>query len=278
MGSIPIDPDGIPSNEALDEDVANEEQDTFSSLARVGSCDVYLGFTGQRASLLRLVKWLRAELEMQGAMCFVSDRHGCKDAYVHSIAREAMEAAAFGVVVISRNSLSNFYNIEEMKIFLEKKKLVPIFFGLSQGDWIAMDMVQRRGELWERFGGDLWTGYGGLEKEWQEVVNGLSQTELKWEVKAGNYRNVNMDVLLLVGKGLGRRSMIENLDRWRELAAKELPFSRNLYFVGKKKELMELEMLLFGDIEDKHHDDYMEISTCNGHRRKTTRGSSRREE
>ncbi|XP_010917926.1 uncharacterized protein [Elaeis guineensis] len=275
--SLPIDSDGIPSDEALDEDVADEELDPLSSSARVRSCDVYLGFTDRRASILRLVKWLRAELEMQGMMCFVSDRCRCKDAYAHSIAREAMEAASFGVVVITHKSLSNAYSMEEMAIFLERKRLVPIFFGLSQGDCIAMDIVQRRGELWERFGGDLWTAYGGLEKEWKEVVNKLSRAEPKWEVNAGNYRDSIMDVLLLLGKGLRRRSVIEKVDRWKDSVAKELPISRNLHFVGRKKELMELEMLLFGDVEGEHHDDYIEISTRKRHRRKMTGGNSRRD-
>ncbi|KAG1333932.1 hypothetical protein COCNU_03G000510 [Cocos nucifera] len=251
-GSLPIDSDGIPSDEALDEDVADEELDPLSSSVRVRSCDVYLGFTGRSASILRLVKWLRTELEMQGVMCFVSDRCRCKDAYAHSIAREAMEAASFGVVVITRKSLSNAYSMEEMTIFLERKKLVPIFFGLSQA-------------------------YGGLEKEWKEVVNRLSRAELKWEVNAGNHRDSIMDVLLFLGKGLGRRSVIEKVDRWRELVAKELPISRNLHFVGRKKELMELEMLLFGDVEGMHHDDYIEISPRNRRRRKMTGGSSRRD-
>ncbi|XP_008791271.3 uncharacterized protein LOC103708224 [Phoenix dactylifera] len=276
-GGSPIDPHGVPSDEALDEDVADGELDPLSGSARVRSCDVYLSFTGRRVSLFRLVKWLRAELEMQGVMCFISDRRRCKDACAHSIAREAMEAAAFGVVVITCRSLSNAYSMEEMRIFLERKKLVPIFFGLSQGDCIARDIVHRRGELWERFGGDLWTAYGGLENEWKEVVNGLSRAELKWEVNAGNYRDSIMDVLLLLGKGLGRTSVIEKVNRWREMVAKELPFCRNLHFVGRKRELMELEMLLFGDVKGKHHDDYIEISTRTRHRRKMTGGSSRRD-
>ncbi|XP_042439530.1 uncharacterized protein LOC122024877 [Zingiber officinale] len=250
---------------------------TFSPSPRVKSCDVYIGFAGRRPLLRRFVKWLQAELETQGVRCFASDRRGCRDALAHGVARAAMEAAAVGLIIVTEKSLSNPYSVEEMRWFLECKRLIPIFFELIQQDCFARDIIERRGEVWEKHGGQLWTPYGGIEEEWRAVVNGISRSPVKLEVNSSNFRDIIFDIVSLLGVVLGRRSIVEKVQRWREMAGKNLPFPRNPNFVGRKAELTKLKMILFGDIES-NLERCIEIETpetCKKHTNLTSKSSNR---
>lgn len=199
--------------------------------------------------MLRFVRWLRAELEMQGVLCYVADRSRCKSTRGHGVARAAMDAAAVGVVVVTARTFSSTYSMEEIRMFIERKKMVPIFFELSQEACNTRDIVERRGEVWERYGGEAWERYGGLEDEWRETVNGLSKLEVKLEAHGGNFRDCISEVLMISASELGRRSVVKRLKSWKELGVEEFPFPRNTNFVGRKKELLELEYLLFGYVE-----------------------------
>ncbi|KAG9145121.1 hypothetical protein Leryth_008925 [Lithospermum erythrorhizon] len=64
----------------------------------------------------------------------------------------------------------------------------------------------------------------------------------------------------LLALRLGRRSVVDRLTKWREKAEKEeFPFPRNENFVGRKKELSELEFMLFGDVSGDAERDYFDI-------------------
>ncbi|KAG2239957.1 hypothetical protein Bca52824_091188 [Brassica carinata] len=212
------------------------------SYNRVRSGDVFLGLHGQNPSLLRFVDWLRAELELQGMSCFMSDRSKCRSSRKQRIIEKAMDGASFGVIILTTKSFKSPYTIEELRFFANKKNLVP-----------------KRGELWEKHGGELWECYGGIEKEWKEAVNGLSRVD-DWKIEAheGNWRDcVFRTVELLATRLVGRRSVVERVAKWRDKAEKdEFPYPRNESFVGRKKELSELEFVLFGDGED-----YFELPT-----------------
>lgn len=231
---------------------------SLSSSARLRSCDVYIGTHGQKPSLLRFTKWLRAELEMQGIACFAADRARYTDSRSHDIADRVINSATFGVVIVSKKSFANPYSIEELKIFLDRKNLVPLFFDLGPGDCLARDIIERRGELWEKQGGDLWMLYGGDEKEWKDAVEGLSRVVDEWKLEAhtGNWRSCVMTAVSLLGTRLGRRSVAEKEKvRKARIEGKEYPFPRNAGFVGRKKELLELEAILFGKADGDGDDD-----------------------
>ncbi|XP_020250044.1 uncharacterized protein LOC109827445 [Asparagus officinalis] len=227
------------------------DDDTRFMSPRMRSYDVYIGVTScrKRPTMVRFVRWLQAELEMQGVSCFVIDRSQCRSAYDHGVARSVMDAASFGVVVVNEKSFSCPYSMEEIRFFLEKKKLVPIFFGLAQVECIPRDIIEKRGDVWERFGGRLWEVCGDLEVEWREAVNGLSRLNLKLEANASNLRDCVSEAVVIFGSELGRRRVVERVKSWRNMAAEEFPFPRNSNFVGRSKELLELELLLFGDVE-----------------------------
>ncbi|KAJ4899661.1 Disease resistance protein (TIR-NBS class) [Raphanus sativus] len=227
------------------------------SYKRVRCHDVFLGLHGQNPSLLRFADWLRAELELQGMSCFTSDRARCsRSSRKQRAIEKAMDGASFGVIILTRRSFKNPYTIEELRFFAGKKNLVPVFFDLSREECLARDIVEKRGELWEKHGGELWECYGGVEREWREAVHGLSRVvlvdEWKLEAREGNWREcVFRTVRLLATRLVGRRSVVERLAKWRDKAEKEeFPYPRNERFVGREKELSELEFVLFGDRED----------------------------
>ncbi|CAH9124782.1 unnamed protein product [Cuscuta epithymum] len=222
---------------------------TSSLSSRVRSCDVYIGFHGKKSSLSRFTNWLRAELEFQGVSCFVTDRARCKSTRKHSMIDRVMDASAFGVVVLTRKSFRNPYTIQELRFFSSKKILVPIYFDLGPDDCLVRDIIERRGELWEKHGGELWVHYGGPEKEWRDSLNALSRVD-EWKLEAhdGKWRECILRAVTLLALRLGKRSIVDRLTKWRENAEKEeFPFPRNENFIGRKKELSELEFRLFGD-------------------------------
>ncbi|XP_039070907.1 uncharacterized protein LOC120217949 [Hibiscus syriacus] len=225
------------------------------------SYDVYIGLHGVKPSLLRFANWFRAELEVQGISCFVSDRAQFRSSRKHELIERAMIVSSFGVVILTRKSLSNPYTIEELRFFSSKKNLVPIYFDLKPDACLVRDIVEKRGELWEKHGGELWVLYGGLEKEWKEAVKGLFRVdEWKLEAQDGNWRDCILRAVAVLAMKLGRRSVVERLTKWREKVDKEeFPFPRNENFIGRKKELSELEFILFGDITGESKRDYFEL-------------------
>ncbi|GMI86220.1 TIR-NBS17 [Hibiscus trionum] len=225
------------------------------------SYDVYVGLHGLKPSLLRFANWFRAELEVQGISCFVSDRAQFRNSRKHELIERAMDVSSFGVVILTRKSLRNPYTIEELRFFSSKKNLVPIYFDLKPDDCLVRDIVEKRGELWEKHGGELWILYGGLEKEWKEAVTGLFRVdEWKLEAQDGNWRDCILRAVTVLAMKLGRRSVLERLTKWRDKVDKEeFPFPRNENFIGRKKELSELEFILFGDITGKSKRDYFEL-------------------
>ncbi|PSR91486.1 Disease resistance protein [Actinidia chinensis var. chinensis] len=240
---------------------------SFSS-TRLRNHDVYIGFHGRKPLLLRFANWFRAELEVQGISCFLTDRARCRNSRKHEIVERAMDACTFGVVILTRKSFRNPYTIEELLFFSGKKNLVPIYFDLSPDDCLVRDIVERRGEMWEKHGGELWLLYGGDEKEWKDAFSALSRVdEWKLEGHDGNWRDCILRAVTLLALRLGRRSVVDRLTKWKEKAGKEeFPFPRNENFIGRKKELSELEFMLFGDVSGDAERDYFELKAR--HRRK----------
>lgn len=195
--------------------------------------------------------------------CFSADRARCKNARSHNLVERAMRDAAFGVVILTKKSFANPHSIDELRSFLERKNLVPVFFDLGAGDCLARDIVEKRGDVWDRHGGELWTQYGGDEREWRDAVNGLARLEsTKLEAHEGNWRDCVVRSVVLLATKLGRRSAVERVNRWRQRAEKgEFPFPRMENFIGRKKELSELELILFGDVHGDGQKEYFELKT-----------------
>ncbi|KAF9615304.1 hypothetical protein IFM89_022720 [Coptis chinensis] len=254
-----------------------------SSLARNRNSSTYshasgTGLPWRKPSLLRFANWLRAELEVQGISCFAADRARCRNSRNHDVVERAMNACTVGVLILTKRSFGNPYSVEELRNFLGKKNLVPIFFDMGPGDCLARDIIEMRGELWEKNGGELWMLYGGLEKEWREAVEGLSRLdEGKLEAQDGNWRDCIFSAVVLLARRLGRRSVVEKLSRWQERVEKEeFPFPRNENFIGRKREVSELELMLFGSVSGEAEKEYFELKTR--HRLKERRVRLEREQ
>lgn len=235
---------------------------SFSS-NRLRSYDVYIGFHGLKPLLLRFTNWLRSELEVQGLSCFVTDRARCRSPRKHRVVEKAMDASTFGVVILTRKSFKNPYTIEELRFFSGKKNLVPVYFDVGPDDCLVRDITEKQGELWGKHGGELWLLYGGLEKEWRDAMNALSCVD-EWKLEAhdGKWRDCILRAVTLLALRLGRRSIVDRLTKWREKAEKEeFPFPQNENFVGRKRELSEIEFMLFGDVCGDTERDYFELKT-----------------
>ncbi|KAH7431779.1 hypothetical protein KP509_08G066200 [Ceratopteris richardii] len=220
--------------------------DSLSSSARYRTCDVFIGSHGADPSLARFSKWLRAELELQGIACFSASCAQYLDPHHREVALRTIKACTFGVVIITKETFKNLYSVQEIHSFLCRKNLVPLFFDISPSDCFVRDIVERRGSMWEKDGGELWRLYDGDEREWIEAVDGLGRVE-EWKLEAfnGRWRDCILKAVSLLGTRLGRRSVAER-ERLRKekIDNEEFPFPRNLQFVGRDKELRALQNML----------------------------------
>lgn len=237
---------------------------TSISMNRLRSFDVYIGFHGHKPLLIRFINWLCAELEIHGMSSFVTDRARCRNSRKQVITERAMDACSYGVIILTRKSFRNPYTIEELRFFSGKKNLVPVYFDLGPDDCLVRDIVERRGEMWERYGGELWLLYGGTEREWKDAINALSRVESvdEWKLvtQNGDLRDCIIKAVTLLALRLGRRSVIDRLSKWKERVEKEeFPYPRNENFVGRKKEISELEFMLFGDVSGENEKDFLEL-------------------
>ncbi|KAL7143010.1 hypothetical protein ABFS83_08G162400 [Erythranthe nasuta] len=200
-----------------------------ASNAKLRSCDVYVGFHGQNPNLSRFCKWLKSELEIQGIACFVADRAKYADNQSHEIADRVICSVAYGVAVVTNHSLLNHLSLEEIRFFAQKKNLIPLFFN-TDADEITT-LFNPNGD--------------NNNKECKEALDGLMKChEFKLEADEGNWRStVSRTAAILRGK-LGRKSVAE-----KEINAhtnEELPFPRNKNFVGREKEITDIETAFFG--------------------------------
>ncbi|KAG9448864.1 hypothetical protein H6P81_008829 [Aristolochia fimbriata] len=196
-----------------------------ASNAKLRSCDVYIGYHGQSLSLVRFCKWLKSELELQGIASFVADRAKYSDTQSHEIADRIICSATFGIIVVSAASFLNPLSIEEIRFFAQKKNLIPLLFDTDPAE-IAR-LLDRNSD----------------DKEWREAIDGLMRCqEFKLEANDTNWRNSISRAVGILKSKLGRKSCAE-----KDLEGlEEIPFPRNRYFVGRDKELLEIESAFFG--------------------------------
>ncbi|CAI9787830.1 unnamed protein product [Fraxinus pennsylvanica] len=201
------------------------------SNSKLRSCDVYIGFHGQNPNLIRFCKWLKSELEVQGIACFGADRANYVDNQSHEIADRVICSVTFAVVVVTRYSLLNHLSLEELRFFAHKKNLIPVFFE-TDANKIA----------------SLFNPHSD-NKEFKEALDGLMRShEFKLEANDGSWRSCASKAVGILRTKLGRKSVADKEVEMFE----ELPFPRNKYFVGREKEIMEIETTFFG------YGDYLE--------------------
>ncbi|GAB4845837.1 hypothetical protein Ancab_024841, partial [Ancistrocladus abbreviatus] len=193
--------------------------------AKLRSCDVFIGYHGQNANLVRFCKWLKSELELQGIACFLADRARYADSQSHEIADRVICSVTFGIVVISSTSFFNHFSIEEIRFFAQKKNLIPMFFDTDPTE--IMGILNRNLE----------------DKERKEAMDGLIKShEFKLETRYNDWRCCISKAAGILRAKLGRVGIVqEELQR-----IQELPFPRNRNFIGREREMTEMESAFFG--------------------------------
>ncbi|KAA8527133.1 hypothetical protein F0562_008638 [Nyssa sinensis] len=196
-----------------------------ASNGKLRSCDVYIGFHGQNPNLVRFCKWLKSDLELRGIACFIADRAKYSDTQSHEIADRVICSVTFGVVVVTSYSLLNHLSLEEIRFFAQKKNLIPLFFDTDPSEIVGL--LNRNSD----------------DKECKEAIDGLMKShEFKLETNESNWRSCVSKVAGILRAKLGRKSVTEKeVDRFEEL-----PFPKNRSFVGRDKEIMEIETAFFG--------------------------------
>lgn len=211
------------------------------------SYDVYIGFLSRKRPLLRrFVKWLQAELQIQGITSFISytNRLSNEDDRIASMG--AMISAYVILIIVTEDTFSDPCWIDEVGVFINRRNFLPIFFSFGK----FPDLVEYIEESKE--GKNLWNGLGGLQSEnWQSVVDWIQKLTLKLEANAGNWRDCVSEAVVFVGKKLGRKKVVKKVKKWKKWSRnEEFLFPRNKSFVGRKKELDELELRLFGYMDE----------------------------
>ncbi|KAL1195237.1 hypothetical protein V5N11_029149 [Cardamine amara subsp. amara] len=202
---------------------------------KLRSSDVFIGFHGQNPNLVRFCKWLKSELELQGIACFVADRAKYSDTQSHEIADRVICSVTYGIVVVSCSSLLNYLSLEEVRFFAQKKNLIPIFYGTGPSEIMGL------------------LNCNAIDKECKEAIDGLIKShEFKLEANETNWRSCVGKTATILRAKLGRKSVV---DKEIVEGIDELPFPRNRSFLGREKEILEMEMALFGNGE------YLESTT-----------------
>ncbi|XP_057453836.1 uncharacterized protein LOC130745546 [Lotus japonicus] len=199
--------------------------------AKLRSCDVYIGFHGQNPNLIRFCKWLKSELELQGIDCLLADRAKYSDSQSHEIADSVICSVSFGLVVVTSSSFLNHLSMEEVRFFAQKKNLIPILFDTGPAEIMALFN-------------------NSVDKECKEAFDGLMKcNEFNLEANDGNWRSCISKVSGILKARLGRKTSEQQKDSMQGFES-SLPFPRNSYFVGREKEIMEIEGLFFGQVQD----------------------------
>nr|GME12400.1 uncharacterized protein LOC109178112 [Ipomoea batatas] len=195
--------------------------------AKLRSCDVYIGYHGENPNLGRFCKWLKSELELQGIAGFVADRAKYSDNQSHEIADRVICSVTFGIVIVTNHSLFNHTTVEELRFFAQKKNLIPLFFGTDATEISTLTLANPE------------------NKKCKEALDAVLKChEYKLEAKEGNWRSCVSKAAGILRAKLGRRSVAEKMNHPEGL--EELPFPRNKHFVGREKEIMEIEAAFFG--------------------------------
>ncbi|KAG6525137.1 uncharacterized protein LOC122046615 [Zingiber officinale] len=195
---------------------------------KLHGCDVYIGYNGNNHVLVRFCKWLKTELELQGIASFVADRAKYSDSQSHEIADRIICSASFGVIVVTPSSFLNRLSVEEIRFFAQKKNLISVLFDTELSEIVSLSNERLEG------------------KESREALEGFTKcNEFKIETNGSNWRSCISKVVAILKSRLGRRSIAEVETETFE----ELPFPRNGHFVGREKEVAEIEAAFFGCVE-----------------------------
>nr|GMC74433.1 Disease resistance protein [Ipomoea batatas] len=195
-----------------------------ASNAKLRSFDVYIGYHGWNPNLVRFCKWVKSELELQGIACFIADRAKYADNQSHEIVDRVICSVTFGVVIITNYSLFNHMSLEEVRFFVQKKSLIPLFFDMDATEVASL------------------ANHHSENKKFKDSLDAvLKFHDYKLEANKDNWRSCMSKAAGILRDKLGRSVADKNTE-----VLEEFPFPRNKYFVGREKEILEIETKFFG--------------------------------
>jgi hypothetical protein len=179
--------------------------------------------------------WLRNELERQNIRTFFDDRSLGAGDHATEVMMEAMHTAEWGIIVLSPGFFSSAYCMEELKVFLDWRRIIPLGFNPIASDCDVGKIVSRaKGTVWEQYGGKLWETCAMDEREWRNNIERLARiTILPLMVFDGYWDRLIAEVVRITAEKLGRPIL-------DPAKVDTTPFPRNARFVGRVEELAEI--------------------------------------
>lgn len=156
----------------------------------------------------------------------LADRAKYSDSQSHEIADSVICSVPFGMVVVTSSSFLNHLSMEELRFFAQKKNLIPLLFDTGPAEIMAL------------------LNCNSIDKECKEAIDGIMKcNEFNLEANDGSWRSCITKAAAILRAKLGRKKadLKDNMQGFENL-----PFPRNTYFVGREKEIVEIEGLLFG--------------------------------
>lgn len=201
--------------------------------------------------------WLKEKLEEQGITTFLDDKSLRPGDIATREMDEAMQAAKWGVIVLSPGFFASGYCMKELKVFLDRERAILIGCGLGADDCNADQIVGSLGSIWEQHGGKLWESCSAAGEEWSEeawrnVVRRAKQTTfLQLHTFDGYWDRCIAEAVRVTAQRLGRPVVAGGAANKINMT----PFPRNNDFLGREDELAKIGAALASIGEGLHFRD-----------------------
>eukprot|EP00898_Chlorokybus_atmophyticus_P002895 jgi/Chlat1/3606/Chrsp235S03604 len=183
--------------------------------------------------------WLKCELERQKLQVFFDDRSLQMGNDSPQKMDSAMQTATCGVVVLSPSFFASQWCMKELRTFLDRGNCLPACYDVTPYDINAENIKNKA--VWEQHGGQLWTECRMTEANWTRTVQDLATVCMSVEKKFDDYEDSYADAIV--------RDVCQRLGRPCTTGKRVnmTPYRDNTRFVGRDRELVDLEIMLRGD-------------------------------
>eukprot|EP00898_Chlorokybus_atmophyticus_P003654 jgi/Chlat1/428/Chrsp102S00938 len=185
--------------------------------------------------------WLKRELERQKLQVFFDDRSMGTGDRASETMNAAMRTATCGLVVLSRGFFVSKWCMQELCNFLDRGNCIPVCYDVTPDDINAEKIMNKEGEIWNVYGGQLWTSCSMTEADWTRTVQDVADVCMDNIKRYDDYQDTYVDAIVRdVCKRLNRSCLIGK-------RVNMTPYRNNMHFVGRGKDLAELQNKLRGD-------------------------------
>eukprot|EP00898_Chlorokybus_atmophyticus_P006345 jgi/Chlat1/6711/Chrsp5S06988 len=178
--------------------------------------------------------WLKRELERKKLQVFFDDRSLGTGDRASETMDSAMQTATCGLVVLSRSFFVSKWCMQELRHFLDRGNCIPVCYDVTPDDINAEKIRNKEGEIWKVYGGQLWTSCSMTEADWTQTIQDLADVCMNNIEKYDDYQDTYVDAIV--------RDICKRLNRPCLLGKRVnmTPYSDNMHFVGRGKDLADL--------------------------------------